>query len=136
MGLNGDLGFTAADRTENIRRIGEVSKLFADSGMVCISSFISPYRQDRDRARLIHMQSELPFVEVFVDAPLQVVEGRDPKGLYKKARSGLILQFTGIDAPYEEPIDAQVHLRTDQLSVDDCVNQIIVHLKQINILTS
>ena len=76
------------------------------------------------------------FVEVFVDAPLQVVEGRDTKGLYKKARSGLILQFTGIDAPYEEPIDAQVHLRTDQLSVDDCVNQIIVHLKQINILTS
>ena len=102
-GLNADLGFSAADRTENIRRIGEVARLFADAGVVALVPVISPYRADRDRARAIHEAAGLPFVEVFVDTPIEVCEARDPKGLYAKARAGEIRGFTGIDDPYEAP---------------------------------
>jgi bifunctional enzyme CysN/CysC len=102
-GLNADLGFSAADRTENIRRIGEVARLFADAGVVALVPVISPYRSDRDRARAIHEAVGLPFVEVFVDTPLAVCEQRDAKGLYAKARAGEITGFTGIDDPYEAP---------------------------------
>jgi bifunctional enzyme CysN/CysC len=102
-GLNADLGFSAADRAENIRRIGEVARLFADAGVVALVPVISPYRADRDRARAIHEAVGLRFVEVFVDTPLEVCEARDPKGLYAKARAGEIRGFTGIDDPYEAP---------------------------------
>jgi len=102
-GLNGDLGYSAADRTENIRRVGEVAHLFADAGIVALVPIISPYRADRERARRIHAAVGLPFVEVFVDTPLAVCEARDPKGLYAKARAGEITGFTGVDDPYEPP---------------------------------
>ena len=102
-GLNGDLGFSAADRTENIRRVGEVARLFADAGVVALVPVISPYRADRDRARSIHVEAGLRFVEVWVDTPLEGCESRDPKGLYAKARAGEITGFTGIDDPYEPP---------------------------------
>ena len=102
-GLNADLGFSAADRTENIRRIGEVARLFADAGVVALVPVISPYRADRARARTIHEAVGLPFVEVYVDTPIEVCEARDPKGLYAKARAGEIRGFTGIDDPYEAP---------------------------------
>jgi bifunctional enzyme CysN/CysC len=102
-GLNADLGFSAADRSENIRRIGEVARLFADAGVVALVPVISPYRADRDRVRGIHEAVGLPFVEVFVDTPLAVCEARDPKGLYARARAGEITGFTGVDDPYEPP---------------------------------
>ena len=102
-GLNADLGFSAADRTENIRRVGEVARLFADAGVVALVPVISPYRADRDQARAIHEAAGLRFVEVFVDTPIRVCESRDPKGLYAKARAGEITGFTGIDDPYEVP---------------------------------
>lgn len=102
-GLNGDLGFSAADRSENIRRVGEVARLFADAGVVALVPVISPYGADRDRVRAIHAAAGVPFVEVFVDTPLEVCESRDPKGLYAKARAGEIKGFTGIDDPYEPP---------------------------------
>jgi bifunctional enzyme CysN/CysC len=102
-GLNADLGFSAADRSENIRRIGEVARLFADAGVIALVPVISPYRADRARARAIHATAGLPFVEVFVDTPLAVCEARDPKGLYAKARAGQITGFTGVDDPYEAP---------------------------------
>jgi adenylyl-sulfate kinase len=102
-GLNADLGFSPADRTENIRRVGEVARLMADAGVVALVPVISPYRADRDRARAIHDDAEVPFLEVFVDTPLDVCESRDPKGLYAKARAGEITGFTGVDAPYEAP---------------------------------
>jgi len=109
-GLNGDLGFTAADRTENIRRVGEVARLFADAGVVAVVPVISPYRVDRDRARAIHAGAGVPFVEVWVDTPLEVCEARDPKGLYAKARAGEIKGFTGIDDPYEPPEHPELRL--------------------------
>jgi adenylyl-sulfate kinase len=102
-GLNADLGFSTADRTENIRRVGEVARLFADAGVVALVPVISPYRADRDRARVMHEAAGLRFVEVFVDTPIDVCESRDPKGLYAKARAGEIVGFTGIDDPYEPP---------------------------------
>jgi bifunctional enzyme CysN/CysC len=102
-GLNGDLGFSAADRSENIRRVGEVARLFADAGVVALVPVISPYRADRARARSVHTLAGLPFVEVFVNTPLEECERRDPKGLYAKARAGEITGFTGIDDPYEAP---------------------------------
>ncbi|MFK7960387.1 MAG: adenylyl-sulfate kinase [Phycisphaerales bacterium] len=135
-GLNKNLGFSADDRTENIRRVGEVTKLFADAGVIAVNSFISPYRADRDTVRELHATAELPFVEVFVDAPLAVVEERDPKGLYKKARAGEIKGFTGIDDPYEAPESAELHLRTDQHDVAGCVQQIIAYLEQHGFLTA
>jgi bifunctional enzyme CysN/CysC len=102
-GLNGDLGFSAFDRSENVRRVGEVARLFADAGLVALVPLISPYRADRDRARAVHDAAGLPFYEVHVDTPLDVCEARDPKGLYAKARAGEITGFTGIDDPYEAP---------------------------------
>ena len=131
-GLNSDLGFAAEDRVENIRRIGEVSRLFADSGALVVSAFISPYRKDRDRIRGLMPEGE--FVEVFVDTPLEICEARDPKGLYKKARAGEISNFTGLDAPYEAPEAPEVHLRTANLSVDEAASQVVRYLEEQNIL--
>ena len=131
-GLNSDLGFAPEDRVENIRRIGEVSRLFADAGALVVSAFISPYRADRNRIRGLMGEGE--FVEVFVDTPLEICEARDPKGLYKKARAGEISNFTGLDAPYEAPERPEVHLRTANLSVDEAAAQVIRYLTQQNIL--
>ncbi|CAR22558.1 adenylyl-sulfate kinase [Lachancea thermotolerans CBS 6340] len=133
-GLNKDLGFSEKDRNENIRRISEVSKLFADSCTISITSFISPYRVDRDRARVLHKDSGLKFVEVFVDVPLDVAEQRDPKGLYKKAREGIIKDFTGVSAPYEAPDAPELHLRTDKQTVEECAQQIYLYLKKESII--
>ncbi len=129
-GLNKNLGFSADDRTENIRRIGEVAKLFADAGIITITSFISPYRADRDLCRELHDKEGLPFLEVFIDCTLEEAENRDPKGLYKKARAGEIKGFTGIDDPYEEPADAELHLKTHELSVAESVQKILDLLKE------
>ena len=112
-GLNGDLGFSADDRAENVRRVGEVARLFADAGVVALVPVISPYRVDRTRAREIHQLAGLPFLEVFVDTPLEVCEARDPKGLYAKARAGEITGFTGIDDPYEAPDEPDLRLTPD-----------------------
>ncbi|OLY82736.1 Adenylyl-sulfate kinase [Smittium mucronatum] len=127
-GLNKDLGFSASDRTENIRRISEVCRLFADANIVCIACFISPYVADRDQARAIHVESGLDFVEVFVDSSIEVAESRDPKGLYQKARQGLIKEFTGISAPYEEPVKPEIHLDTGDLAVNESVDNIVEYL--------
>ena len=124
-GLNKNLGFSAEDRAENIRRIGEVAKLFADAGVVALSSFISPYRADRDLCRQLHDEAGLPFLEVYVCPPLEVCEERDPKGLYKKARAGEIKGFTGIDDPYEAPERAELDLDTSTMSVEDSVRACI-----------
>jgi bifunctional enzyme CysN/CysC len=112
-GLNGDLGFSAADRTENVRRVGHVARLLADAGVVALVPLISPYRADRDLVRALHTAAELPFFEVFVDTPLELCEQRDPKGLYKQARAGEITGFTGIDDPYEAPAAPDLVLRPD-----------------------
>jgi adenylylsulfate kinase len=130
MGLNKNLGFSAEDRAENIRRIGEVAKLFADAGIITVTSFISPYRTDRDLVRKLHEDAKIPFFEVFVDLPIEVAEQRDPKGLYKKARAGQIKGFTGIDDPYEAPAQAELHLRTDKLSVAESVEQLLDLLEE------
>jgi adenylyl-sulfate kinase len=124
-GLNKDLGFTAEDRAENIRRISEVAKLFAMSGQICFVAFISPYAKDRDFGRQIHREAGLPFYECFINASLDVCESRDVKGLYKKARAGEIKNFTGISDPYEAPQHPELDVRTDQLSLDHCVNLIL-----------
>lgn len=120
-GLNAGLGFSHSDRTENIRRIGEVARLFADAGLVAIASAISPYRADRDAARRAHAESSLAFFEVFVDTPLGVCESRDPKGLYKKARAGQLPGFTGLDSPYELPAQPELVLHAGRDSLDMCV---------------
>lgn len=109
-GLNGDLGFSAEDRAENVRRVGEVARLFADAGVVALVPVISPYAVDRDRVREIHRIAGLPFAEVFVDTPIEICEQRDPKGLYAKARAGEIKGFTGIDDPYEAPSSPELRL--------------------------
>src|SRR6185436_8623315 len=121
-GLNKNLGFSPADRTENIRRIGEVAKLFTEAGMVAITAFISPYREDRDQVRALMPDD---FVEVLVECPLEVCEQRDVKGLYQKARAGQIKEFTGISAPYEPPAKPELALRTDRQSVDESVAAIV-----------
>lgn len=131
MGLNGDLSFSPEDRKENIRRISEVAKLFADSGTIVLTAFISPYREDRDLAREVIGED---FIEVFVDTPLDVCESRDPKGLYKKARAGEIKGFTGIDAPYEEPLNAE--LRLDNLNIEDSVEFLIDYLDKNQMLST
>ncbi len=110
-GLNADLGFSAADRAENVRRVGAVAQLFADAGTVAIASLISPYRQDRDRIRAQHEEAGLRFVEVFVDTPVELCERRDPKGMYARARAGEIADFTGVSAPYEAPERPELVLR-------------------------
>eukprot|EP01066_Platyproteum_vivax_P012954 Platyproteum_vivax@DN5896_c0_g1_i1.p1 len=133
-GLNSDLGFSEKERAENIRRIGEVSKLMADAGLVVVASFISPYERDRDLVRQKHEKDELPFVEVYVNCPLEEAEKRDPKGLYKKARAGQIKGFTGIDDPFEAPTAAEVELRTDKLSLEQSVQLLIESLEKQNII--
>lgn len=140
-GLNKDLGFSEKDRNENIRRISEVAKLFADSGTVALTSFISPYRADRQVARDLHAASgqaggdeALAFVEVYVDIPIEVAEQRDPKGLYKKARAGEIKDFTGISAPYEAPENPEVVIKTHENSVEECVAQIVKYLEEKNLI--
>lgn len=122
-GLCKDLGFSDADRVENIRRIGEVSKLFADAGLIVLSAFISPFISDRRLVRKLFPAGE--FIEVFMDTPLATCEDRDPKGLYRKARSGEIPHFTGIDSPYEAPPHPEIRLDTSVLSVDECVDRLI-----------
>lgn len=134
-GLNRDLGFSERDRGENIRRIAEVARLFADSCAVAVASFISPYRADRALARELHEKRDergeggLGFVEVWVDCPVDVAERRDPKGLYKKAREGLIKEFTGISAPYEEPDRPEVHVRSDRETTEESVMKIVEFLE-------
>lgn len=140
-GLNKDLGFSEKDRNENIRRIAEVAKLFADSSTIALTSFISPYRADRQIARDLHANSTqagddvLPFIEVFVDVPLAEAEKRDPKGLYKKARAGEIKDFTGISAPYEAPELPEITIRTDLLSVEECVKKIVDYLAEAGLIS-
>ena len=122
-GLNKDLGFSEQDRIENIRRIGEVAKLFVDSGLIVLTAFISPFKSDRQIARSLVKYDE--FIEVFIDTPLEVCEQRDPKGLYKKARDGAIKNFTGISSPYEAPVEPQIHIKTDEHSIEECVDIVI-----------
>jgi len=136
MGLNKNLGFSAEDRAENIRRIGEVAKLFADAGIITVTSFISPYRADRDNVRKIHEDAGIPFIEVYVNVPLEVAEDRDPKGLYKKARAGQIKGFTGIDDPYEEPVNPEIHLPTHELSVAESVQTLLDELEKRGLLSA
>lgn len=130
-GLCKDLGFSEEDRKENIRRVAEVAKLFVDAGIVVITAFISPYRADREMARRLFKPGE--FIEVYVKCPLHECERRDPKGLYRKARSGQISNFTGITAPYEEPVEPEVVVETHKSNVEDAVEQIIsyIHSKKI-----
>ncbi|XP_026575707.1 bifunctional 3'-phosphoadenosine 5'-phosphosulfate synthase 2 isoform X1 [Pseudonaja textilis] len=135
-GLNKNLGFSADDREENIRRIAEVAKLFADAGLVCITSFISPFSKDRENARKIHEIAGLPFFEVFVDAPLNICESRDVKGLYKKARAGEIKGFTGIDSEYEKPEMPELVLKTNIFSVTECIQTIVELLQEQNLVPS
>ena len=124
-GLNSNLGFSPDDRVENIRRVAEAAKLMADAGMIVITSLISPYRADRSRARNVILKADLEFVEVHVAAPLQVCERRDPKSLYKRARSGEIRNFTGIDAPYEKPENPEITIHTDRESVKESVGRLL-----------
>ncbi|MDQ0901563.1 MULTISPECIES: adenylyl-sulfate kinase [unclassified Paenibacillus] len=126
MGLNRDLGFGPSDRTENIRRIGEVSKLFVDAGVIVLSAFISPYQADRDLVRALFQPGE--FIEIYVDCPIVECERRDPKGLYRKARQGEITNFTGVSAPYEIPSQPEITLRTDHQTVSECVEAVITYL--------
>lgn len=135
-GLNRDLGFSPEDRVENIRRIGEVAKLFVDCGVIVLTSFISPYRADRDLARALHEESGMPFIEVYVDCALEEAEKRDPKGLYKKARAGEIKNFTGIDDPYEAPEAAEIHLRTDRMTLQQEVDMLLHDLERRGILSA
>ncbi|MNJ61162.1 putative adenylyl-sulfate kinase [compost metagenome] len=126
LGLNRDLGFLPKDRKENIRRIAEVSKLFVDAGIICITAFISPYLSEREFARSILESQE--FIEVYVKCPIEVCETRDPKGLYKKARSGEIIEFTGISAPYEEPENPEITIESHKVSIVDAAYQIVAYL--------
>jgi adenylyl-sulfate kinase len=133
-GLNKDLGFSAEDRKENIRRIGEAAKLFVDAGIIVLTAFISPFRSDRAMVRQIVEENE--FLEIFVDTPLEVCEQRDPKGLYAKARRGEIRDFTGIDSPYEPPEQPEVHLYPARESVEQSVDRIVTGLEERGILPS
>ena len=135
LGINKNLGFSEQDRKENIRRIGEIAKLFGDAGTIALSSFISPYKADRDEVRQLHEAANLAFVEVFVDCSLAVAEERDPKGLYKKARAGEIKNFTGIDDPYEAPTNPEIHLKTDEMTVQREVSIIIDYLMDNGIIS-
>jgi adenylylsulfate kinase len=125
-GLNRDLGFTELDRSENIRRIGEVSRLFVDAGIIVLTAFISPFRTDRDQVRaLLPMNT---FIEIYVKCPLEICEQRDIKGLYKKARQGILKDFTGIDSPYEPPLKPELILETDKMTIAECTNLVIQFL--------
>ena len=136
LGINKTLGFSAEDRAENIRRIGEIAKLFVDAGVIVLSSFVSPYRADRDMVRKLHDDGGMDFVEVFVDVPLAEAEKRDPKGLYKKARAGEIKNFTGIDDPYEAPSRPELVLPSHEMSLEQEVNALIDLLRQRQILSA
>ncbi len=131
-GLNKDLGFSDYDRTENIRRIGEVAKLFVDSGKVVTTAFISPFRSDRDQVRALFEDGD--FIEVFVQCPIEECERRDPKQLYAKARRGEIKDFTGIDSPYEGPEQPEITLHSDQVTVEEAVEQVFTYLREKNII--
>jgi adenylylsulfate kinase len=126
-GLNKNLGFSPEDRAENIRRISEVGNLFADAGLITTTAFISPYRKDRDFAR--ELLGEGRFIEVFVKASVEICEQRDPKGLYKKAKNGEIKEFTGVSAPYEEPLKPEIVLDADKMTIDEEVEAVIAYLK-------
>lgn len=131
-GLNKNLGFSPEDRTENIRRIGEVGKLMSDAGVLTLSAFISPYQEDRDQVRALLEEGE--FIEVYVKCSVDACETRDPKGLYKKARAGEIKGFTGIDAPYEEPVNPEIIIETDKQTLEESVQVIIDYLKKAGYL--
>jgi adenylylsulfate kinase len=133
-GLNKNLGFSAADREENIRRIGEVAKLFADCGVIAMTSFISPYRKDRDTVRALHVAGKLPFLEIYVNTPIATCEQRDPKGLYKKARAGELKNFTGIDDPYEEPLHAELRIDATNTSPQQAAVLLLDFLEKQGIL--
>jgi adenylylsulfate kinase len=139
-GLNKNLGFTAADREENIRRIGEVAKLFADCGVLTLTSFISPYRKDRDLVRALHVEAKLPFIEIHLNTPIETCEQRDPKGLYKKARaavaSGKGMGFTGVDDPYEAPLNAELTLDATSTSPQEAAARLIQYLEQRGLLSA
>jgi len=128
LGLNKGLRFSDADRKENIRRIGEVAKLFVDAGVITLTAFISPFREDRELVRLLVEEDE--FIEIFVDAPLETCESRDPKGLYEKARSGIIPNFTGISSPYEQPVNPDLIIETDKLTIEESVAKVIQLLEE------
>ena len=134
-GLNKNLGFSAEDRAENIRRIGEVAKLFADAGVVSITSFISPYRRERDLARKIHQEAGLKFIEIFIDTPVGVCEKRDPKGLYQKARAGELKGFTGVDDPYEPPLNPELVLKTENSTPEELADRLFEYITNQGILT-
>jgi adenylylsulfate kinase len=125
-GLNKNLGFSPEDREENIRRLAEVAKLFRDAGVINLTAFISPYKKERDFARSLSKGDD--FIEIFVDCPIDVCEQRDPKGLYKKAREGLIKEYTGVTAPYEKPKNPEIHLHSEKMSIDECVSATINYL--------
>lgn len=131
-GLNKDLGFSDADRVENIRRIGEVGKLFVDAGVIVMSAFISPFRADRDMVRNLLGKGE--FIEIYLSTPIDACEQRDPKGLYKKARAGQIKHFTGIDSPYEEPLNPEIVIDTSKAGIEESVEQIVARLKALDII--
>jgi adenylylsulfate kinase len=135
-GLSRDLGFSAEDRAENIRRIGEVAKLFADAGVIVITSFISPYRVDRETVRASHAEAKIPFLETFISCPIEEAERRDPKGLYKKARAGQLKGFTGIDDPYEPPLQPELVVRTNELTVEQSVALMVTKLREAGLLHS
>jgi len=135
-GLNKDLGFSAKDREENIRRIGEVSLLLSSSCCITLTAFISPYKADRQLARSIHEKAGIPFVEVFADAPLALVESRDPKGLYAKARAGEIKDFTGISAPYESPEAPEITIKTGENTIEEGVIKILDYLQEKGLIQS
>jgi adenylylsulfate kinase len=127
-GLNSNLGFSPEDREENIRRIGEVARLYVDAGMITFVAFISPYRKDREKARNLLEDGE--FIEVYVKCPVEVCEQRDPKGLYQKAKQGEIKEFTGVSAPYEEPLDPEIVLETDRFTVKESAQKIVEFLEK------
>lgn len=133
-GLNKNLAFSPEDRMENIRRIGEVSKLFVDAGLFTLTAFISPYRKDRDMVRAMFEEGE--FIEIYVKCAVEVCEDRDPKGLYKKARAGEIKEFTGISAPYEEPDAPEIVIETDKQSLEESVAQVVDYLRENGYLDS
>ncbi|MDB6060951.1 MAG: Adenylyl-sulfate kinase [Verrucomicrobiaceae bacterium] len=135
LGINKNLGFSAEDRTENIRRIGEISKLFVDAGVIVLSSFVSPYRADRDLVRKLHVDGGMDFIEVYVDVPLAEAEKRDPKGLYKKARAGEIKNFTGISDPYEAPETPELVLNTHELTLQQEVDALLALLEARGLLS-
>ncbi len=132
MGLNKGLGFSEEDRAENIRRIGEVSKLYVDAGVIVLSAFVSPYRRDRDAIKENVENGE--FIEIFIKCPVEVCEQRDVKGLYKKAREGVIKGFTGIDDPYEEPLNPEIVIDTDKISLEEGTDIIINYLNEKNLV--